>query len=833
MFRLSALIVVPTLATVLGAPASAAAAPPPQIVSPANGQSLSGQMKLQVRAPRGARTYVDGREVTRRLRRAPGGLLTATLRPGRDFPRGEGQVTVSVGEAGAREQRDSANFIALRNDESLLRIRRHVDRSGRSAVQVRGLVARRLRKVSVRLNGRTVSGALAIGRAAGRFNGSLGADDGLRFGSNRLVIRGERGGGRVDREVREITIPRTAPLVGADVEDGARVGRIVSLDGTSSKASRRGRQLIHRWRVIEKPPGSQAHAIRSGSARAGIFPDKPGTYRIRLTVTEAAKGAAAKLAQATPLAPLTPPPCSEQQPDPFTAPTSPECLKPPPFEQLEPLPDYLQGKTAVDEILFHAPTSSAPMGMPVQTIAADNSVRVGSNPPSPPKGNWVHVLTYNPFSMEPIKGGDKGYDVQDADQLASDVKNMASLPTPPVVIISGQGNSFADQNGRPINGWSSGTVKSLTEIVEGLGGTVDNLSGGANGLIAGDWSLIGYAGLARGQAWQNNNRQQTGLPGFGQPAGDPGRDGSLNGYMQPLPLSYPEPVYSFVSPEAVELDTNAGEPADGTIVVGDDTYSPPFQAQIANGWNLVILDGGSLELLKQVVVNTDDGTTPNPANLQQLTSALDQFLHSPGSRANPPLVILQSVGTPSQLGMKGWLNESIGSYQGAQATGPSHWYAKGQTLAGQMGELAGQSAHDVFANLNASGTPTQGYSLVASARTLDPESMGYSRRVELVNKNAANYLPSADVVGALVRNHQGQWEVNTAGTGVLGPQAGTATGPTQLQKILYRAPTPFPYEEQGTPGNAALLYITGRLRALGIAIGTGVTDVREEYVDPG
>ena len=157
-----------------------------------------------------------------------------------------------------------------------------------SAVRVRLSLAR---GAAVRgwLNGRPLAAELgwpqrtrSRGQVTVRFD--LGAAHGLRFGSNTLVVQGERGRSYT-RVTRTVHVSRGAPLVGAGVSRLTTVRRAVVLGSRAIQASRAG-ALRYGWRIIRAPRSSRAR-VGSPRARQRVFrPDVPGVYVLRQTVRE-------------------------------------------------------------------------------------------------------------------------------------------------------------------------------------------------------------------------------------------------------------------------------------------------------------------------------------------------------------------------------------------------------------------------------------------------------------------------------------------------------------------------------------------------------------------
>src|SRR5436305_3553286 len=158
-----------------------------RIVSPYDSQVVrSGRVHVAIRSakPLGSlRVLLNGRSIRGRLRAAGGGMYKAILRPGRVLHGGDNLLTVRS-HAGAQFDFDSASFVVARGARGLLQVRKL--QVGGAAVPV-SIVARLARGASLRawVNGRREDRAFLAER--GELVGRLGANDGLRQGSNRIV----------------------------------------------------------------------------------------------------------------------------------------------------------------------------------------------------------------------------------------------------------------------------------------------------------------------------------------------------------------------------------------------------------------------------------------------------------------------------------------------------------------------------------------------------------------------------------------------------------------------------------------------------------------------
>ena len=77
----------------------------------------------------------------------------------------------------------------------------------------------------------------------------------------------------------------SAPVAHAGPDQTARLGAIVTLDGTGSTDAD-GDRLYYRWQLVSKPAGSVARLSSSTAARPTFTVDKRGTYAFRLSVSD-------------------------------------------------------------------------------------------------------------------------------------------------------------------------------------------------------------------------------------------------------------------------------------------------------------------------------------------------------------------------------------------------------------------------------------------------------------------------------------------------------------------------------------------------------------------
>jgi hypothetical protein len=266
-----------------------------RILSPSDSGLVSGRaVRARVRVSSRVRLFgawLDGEDVTARFRRAGGGRRVARIAAPPPLRPGVHHLVVRTAGGRGRRDFDEARFIVVRRRPSLLRLTasRRVAAGGRATrgpLPVTLRLARGVDRAVLRLNRRRVN----LGPVAGRLRVRLSADDGLRFGRNRLRVRAHREAGEWDVERRLIVVPRSHPLAAAGRDRTVRGRGSIRLDATGSLPTGRGTDLNYRWTVL-RPEGAQARLSSARSARPRLRVDRPGRYRMAVTVSEGGRGA--------------------------------------------------------------------------------------------------------------------------------------------------------------------------------------------------------------------------------------------------------------------------------------------------------------------------------------------------------------------------------------------------------------------------------------------------------------------------------------------------------------------------------------------------------------
>ena len=247
------------------------------------------RLRVRLRVRRGAayRVWVDRREVTRRFA-GRGSVRRATLRV-RGLGRGSHKLVVRARAGGGKWDFDAVRFVVARPGRGLVSgleasLARGSGRGASGVLQARFRLGTPLDALRVTLNGRNVTKAFGVGR---RRRATLGADEGLRFGRNRLRVLALSAAGRYQRRSASAVVSRRAPLAGATAVGTALAGRAVGLNGhaVQAKASGTGaRRLIYQWRIIRAPRGSRARLRGVTRRRPTLLARLPGRYRVALTV---------------------------------------------------------------------------------------------------------------------------------------------------------------------------------------------------------------------------------------------------------------------------------------------------------------------------------------------------------------------------------------------------------------------------------------------------------------------------------------------------------------------------------------------------------------------
>lgn len=478
-------------------------------------------------------------------------------------------------------------------------------RAARGGARLELRALRRLRRVTVTVNGRALPVA-ALRRPRQRTTVALGADDRLRFGVNRVVVRasGLRGGRQLVR--RTLRLRRGAPLV------GVRVGPSLRLDARSSRASAGGR-LRYRWRVVAGPRRARARLVGAATARPRLVASHPGRYQLALTVREARPGARARSAaaagcavgQATGLAAGPIPPQATASGQPIA--TAPLDLLPAPANALEtiapastprgqlspgsapPAPDSAGRGCATQYVAVEVEPAAGPIGVAFDsraTVGGQTGVRIGQSFYAIPQGPYAIFLD------------------------ATTLGELGTAQLPP----TGNAEAFAD-----LIGFQYIARHQVLIVVTGPGYTVVKRLGES------DDTAISNKQLSEGDG-----------------TSAPRAPGQLTGWLQSsIPLDQVTPTYRLVQPDRAPIETSAAaSPTSNTIAVGDARYTSELPAQATAGFQVLVLDPALRPLLGTPRAFATDG--PAGAGGQ---AGLAAVLRSAAATTGATVVV-QSIGRP-------------------------------------------------------------------------------------------------------------------------------------------------------------------------------------------
>jgi hypothetical protein len=610
------LAVVATMAAGLATTTSSAAASGVRIVSPANERFFErAPVEVKLETPRSVRSTrsidltLNRKAISGSLRRVRPGLWQVRL--GRKQARvGVDRLKLSVPIGQGRRRYDSIRFIVGRRRQGLLTLAGVADRIAGIGEKV--LVGATPERLIAKLNGKRLRWPLGImpGR---RDLLRLGADDGLHFGVNHLRVVAVREGGAFDVESRKIVIPRDRPLVGAGPDHRAVAGAKVRLDGTSSSAAAgQGTKLGYKWKIVRRPPGSKATLLGSKSARPTLPTDRPGTYRVMLTVTEPGPGGA------------------------------------PP-------------RSASDVATVTSVANLPPIGEPIETMVynggateqtIDTAIKIGSQayPLNQPQGDVIEAVILNRDTLEPLYSASYAGSAANAETLAAEIKHYGGEA---LVVISCPELTANDSPN-----------SAFVEIVKSLGASqasVESIKLGRAG-----WSLVGVPG-ASGSAYfgTGSNFNVVG-------AGD--IRGNLSGYLQEnlttagfsfVPASRVTFATSAPGSSAVSNKMTVG--IAGKTTAAEYQSKPLSSCTTAGlkpegGFQVVVLLAETLALAESKTYTTNGcGATADAAQLGEMEGLLGAVNNTTGGEdEGSKLVFVQSIGSPYDAGAASAWNKVAG-----------------------------------------------------------------------------------------------------------------------------------------------------------------------------
>jgi hypothetical protein len=581
-----------------GADASAAGAPATGIVRPAQDQVVrGGKVKLVVAAKGGRVTKVDvdGVDVTRMLRRGPKGAYTAQLSLGRGLHYGINHVFVRRGAGRFQHSR----FVVAKRGGSLLKLTALQPRTDVAPVRV-ALRNAPGTKVLAYVNGRpaerafTQEGRLLVGR--------LGANDGLRFGKNKIRVlvhktHPHRRQSTYHESSSTVRLGRGAPLASAGRDRTVTANSFTQLDGRASKfpAGTAGRS--YKWKIVSAPRGSKAKLRRKATKRPTLIPDRPGRYRVRVTVR--GKGKAARL-------------------------------------------------TSTDTVLLTAMADLPPVGGRLETMTRDRGMVLnGTRIPATECCHYnLNYAVIDRTTLAVVKSGSTGTEPDDLKALGRVLDGYAGSQS---YLVAINWVDFSDRGGVE-------TVRNeFDNVLQKIG--AQKLTDRQRALVAqrqGPGSAIGVAGAPAGSAfvvfpYRQLNESPQECPGG--PCDEWVKIGNQSGALR---LNGVVGKYDFVYTDFVDFDTEVNQtpqevsPPNMTIKVGDRTFSiaNPGRDDAApgrGGFHLLRLNARTLESYGEFYYRTNTNGVENPGESQRLANDLNFS----ADQADRPLVVLQAYGYPN------------------------------------------------------------------------------------------------------------------------------------------------------------------------------------------
>ncbi|MGO9769160.1 MAG: hypothetical protein ACLPSW_06325 [Roseiarcus sp.] len=738
-----------------------------QIVSPLEIHDLEEPLlAVSVWAPADDfRARLNGRDVTCRFSEPVSGVRSAVFERGTDFDLGPGTFMAAVGQRSTPAQETVGfSFTAWQIIE--------FDTDAQLALEAnqQNLVKRAV------LNGRVLfehpgSGARVH---ANRFLAGLdlSANDGLTFGNNLFTADVPRDGYVLHRIARLLTVPRTAPLVGAGQSRTVPVGHSLTLDGSETRSAHDGSRLRFHWSIADAPTGARVEIADPANSRASFVGNIPGRYRVRLEVSEV--------------------PDSEDEAN-------------------------AREIIGVGEVEVAVLPTDDPMGISIETIDENGGIRIGSRNYGSTSG-WLRVLVLDQTVLTEIS--DSSYNENGLQQLKTDISRLTGDE---IVIVTAPAQ--ANRLPREVD-------EKLFQEILGRVGAVAESPDGSWILAKRRFSVIGRKGLNPGQAWQNSadlsvSNSGGNLKGYLQMA-----SGNAFSFVSPQMLAIDTEASGSdgYTHNVIKLGDRAfasesiPNGATALQLVALDNVRLDLRANLT--FELCAPGGAAVE---------GEGGAPKHekfgSGVRGLAAALDFFR----AETSGLLLVLQTFGqgqwwgnTPN--GSPSWANDDVEAKHFPTWDGrpfaisdgsenPANvlyrvWNPGYPTVAGQIGALTSGAGHDIVTAFgfrqDNQGTPNGGLTVIASTHP-------YDGRRNFVQGQTGQVQSRPRLVGTLIRTRQWQWSVQT---GSSNPEFEAA----RLWEVAFGTPKDWPYAE-GAGYRAAMAHIADRLWP-----DTGIADVRPQYV---
>jgi hypothetical protein len=454
-------------------------------------------------------------------------------------------------------------------------------RIGSHPVPVVVRAAHGLRDIAVRLNGHRIGGEFDPVRKGLR-RAIVGPSQGLRYGRNVLRVRGRQPDGRRRGATVTFRVVHDDPLAGAGRDRRVGVRQPIRLDGLASRTATEGTGLRYRWRLVSAPRATRLR--HPDAARPTFVPRVPGSYEFQLTIGDGGESGSDRVEiEVAPRAWLVPVKTMDAQGG---------------------VPGVSVGRS------FYAAGGDRGRCL-VQLVVLDRSTLGEAQD---------KTFGYSGCAADPKADANPAGRAAAYLQGLKDDKLVIAVSQPGFASPRGLTGALAPI-GMPKAGDFGAPREGDSAVDPGAGGRV---------------SVIGVPGLAAGQAQVRTLYD-----------GDQPPTASLDGYLTPDQYLN----FKWISPARIPFDTRAATSADGspggpgnTIAVGDDRYPASLPAGAHGGFQVLILDRGTLRpRVPQRIFDLGDTRSPQDA-LGELRAMRDYIA---ANARQDDLVLVDSLGAPS------------------------------------------------------------------------------------------------------------------------------------------------------------------------------------------
>ena len=465
-------------------------------------------------------------------------------------------------------------------------------------------------RTRVYLNGRRVDGAFS--QQGHEVLAQLGADDGLRFGSNLVQILVDKTHpykrqSSYDLESRTLYIDRDAPIASAGADRTITQGDIAELNGRATKLPPGWVRRSFRWTILTAPKGSKARLRDASGSQPTLAPNRPGRYEVRVSVRgtrtdtrpRPTSGLGAQDAAATGVSDG----------------------------------NGVSNDTATVTVL----PDLSPAGVPLETLTPGyyyRKMRLDGKqvPGTSTLDGDINYAVIDRRTLTIADSGTVGANLDGINQLTTKI-DQYSGQLDYLVALNWYGFSRYDDIARERTAMDALLQKIGEPALSAVQSErITTLSGDGEAIRG---SAIGVAGAPAGSGFENFGREYN------------GGGGSLSGYLR---LNGVTGKYDFVFTDPVDFDTEASQtgtnasPAQLTIQVGEKRYTQPNPGGGVSGFHLLVLYAESLNnpVSESVyTTNAADGAE-QPGEVQRLATDLANAANNP----DRPLVFLQAFGAP-------------------------------------------------------------------------------------------------------------------------------------------------------------------------------------------